>query len=133
MTFADLPKIFDQIFDKTFDEIFDQIFHKIFDKLFGEEDLTAKRQRITDDQEVVRALYRDMEQLQGRGNQGAKIDSYRSVIAELEAQLKHEEFWLNAQKPEVPNTLSEDGEFPFSTKVKNLLELSKLAFQTLDR
>ena len=103
---------------------------QIFDKLFGEEDLTAKRQRIKDDQQVVRALYRDMEQLQSRGNQGAKIDSYRSVIAELEAQLKHEEFWLNARKPEVPNTLSEDGEFPFSTKVKNLLELSKLAFQT---
>lgn len=103
---------------------------QIFDKLFGEEDLTAKRQRITDDQEVVRALYRDMEQLQHRGGNGAKIDSYRSVIAELEAQLKHEEFWLNASKPEVPNTLSDDGEFPFSTKVKNLLELSKLAFQT---
>ena len=103
---------------------------QIFDKLFGEEDLTAKRQRITDDQEVVRALYRDMEQLQRRGGSGAKIDSYRSVIAELEAQLKHEEFWLNTQKPEVPNTLSDDGEFPFSTKVNNLLELSKLAFQT---
>ena len=103
---------------------------QIFDKLFGEEDLSAKRQRITDDQEVVRALYRDMEQLQRRGGNRAKIDSYRSVIAELEAQLKHEEFWLNTRKPEVPNTLSDDGEFPFSTKVNNLLELSKLAFQT---
>ena len=103
---------------------------QIFDKLFGEEDLSAKRQRILDDQEVVRALYRDMEQLHRQGGQGAKIDSYRSVIAELEAQLMHEEFWLNTRKPEVNNSLSEDGEFPFSNKVKNLLELSKLAFQT---
>ena len=103
---------------------------QIFDKLFSEEDLSAKRQRIRDDQEVVRALYRDLEQLQRKGGNGAKVDSYRSVITELEAQLKHEEFWLNTRKPEMTNTLSEDGEFPFSTKVRNLLELSKLAFQT---
>ena len=52
------------------------------------------------------------------------------VIRELEAQLKHEEFWLKAKKPVVPNTLSDDTEFAFSTKVHNLLELAKLAFQT---
>ena len=103
---------------------------QIFDKLFGEEDLSAKRQRILDDQEIVRALHRDMQQLQRQAGRGAKLDSYRRVIAELKAQLKHEEFWLDTRKPEVPNTLSDDSEFPFSTKVKNLLELSKLAFQT---
>ena len=52
------------------------------------------------------------------------------MIAELEAKLEHEQFWLDTKKPQVPNTLSEDQEFAFSTKVRNLLELSKLAFQT---
>ena len=103
---------------------------KIFDKLFGEEDLQAKRQQILDDQQVVRSLYRDLKQLKRGGGNGAKIDSYRTVIAELEAKLEHEQFWLDTKKPQVPNTLSEDQEFAFSTKVSNLLELSKLAFQT---
>jgi hypothetical protein len=52
------------------------------------------------------------------------------VIRELEAKIKHEEFWLNTPKPVVTNTLSEDKEFEFSTKIKNLLELAKLAFRT---
>ncbi len=103
---------------------------QIFDKLFGEEDLTAKRRQIENDQHVVQCLYRDMEQLKQRGGDLSKIESYRNVIAELEAQLKHEEFWLKAKKPEVPDTLSTDQEFAFSTKIRNLFELSKLAFQT---
>lgn len=103
---------------------------QIFDKLFGEEDLTAKRQQILNDQHVVQCLYRDMEHLKQQGSHTAKIDSYRTVIAELEKQLKHEEFWLKTKKPEIPNTLVEDQEFAFSTKIRNLLELSKLAFQT---
>lgn len=103
---------------------------KIFDKLFGKEDLQAKRQQILDDQQVVRSLYRDLKQLKRSGGNGAKIDSYRTVIAELEAKLEHEKFWLDTKKPQVPNTLSEDQEYAFSTKVRNLLELSKLAFQT---
>jgi len=103
---------------------------KIFDKLFGKEDLQAKRQQILDDQQVVRSLYRDLKQLKRSGGNGAKIDSYRTVIAELEAKLEHEQFWLDTKKPQVPNTLSEDQEYAFSTKVRNLLELSKLAFQT---
>ena len=102
----------------------------IFDKLFGEEDLSAKKNQIKNDQHVVVCLYRDMKQLQKRGGNQEKIESYRTVIAELEAQLKHEEFWLKTKKPEVPNTLSTDQEFAFSTKIENLLELSKLAFQT---
>ncbi|MDC3254921.1 DUF1552 domain-containing protein [bacterium] len=102
----------------------------IFNKLFGEEDLAAKKRQIANDQNVVRCLYRDMEQLKTRGAGASKLDSYRTIIRELEAQLKHEEFWLNAKKPIVVNTLSDDSEFAFSTKIKNLLELSKLAFQT---
>ena len=103
---------------------------KIFQKLFGEEDLAAKRRQIENDQLIVKGLYRDMEQLRKSNGSSGKIDSYRAVIAKLEKQLQHEEFWLKAKKPEVPNSLSEDAEFPFSTKVRNLLELSKLALQT---
>ena len=103
---------------------------QIFDRLFGKDDLTAKRRQIENDQHVVQCLYRDMEQLKRQGGDASKIDSYRTVIAELEEQLKHEEFWLKTKKPEVPNTLSTDQEFAFSTKIGNLFELSKLAFQT---
>jgi len=103
---------------------------QIFERLFGEEDLSAKRQQIENDQQIVKSLYRDMEQIKKKGGDASKIESYRTVISELEAQLKHEEFWLKTKKPEVPNTLSDDQEFAFSTKVRNLFELSKLALQT---
>ncbi|MDB4438414.1 DUF1552 domain-containing protein [bacterium] len=103
---------------------------EIFEWLFGEEDLSAKRQLIENDQQIVQSLYRDMEQIKKKGGDASKIESYRTVISELEAQLKHEEFWLKTKKPEVPNTLSDDQEFAFSTKVRNLFELSKLALQT---
>ena len=103
---------------------------QIFERLFGEEDVSAKRQQIENDQQIVQSLYRDMEQIKKKGGDASKIESYRTVISELEAQLKHEEFWLKTKKPEVPNTLSDDQEFAFSTKVRNLFELSKLALQT---
>ena len=103
---------------------------QIFERLFGEENLSAKRQQIENDQQIVKSLYRDMEQIKKKGGDASKIESYRTVILELEAQLKHEEFWLKTKKPEVPNTLSDDQEFAFSTKVRNLFELSKLALQT---
>ncbi len=102
----------------------------IFDKLFGEEDLSAKKKQIQNDQLIVESLYRDLEQMKVQGGSAARSDSYRTVIAELEAQLQHEEFWLKAKKSEVVNTLSDDQEYAFSTKVRNLFELAKLAFQT---
>jgi hypothetical protein len=103
---------------------------QLFNKLFGEEDLAAKRQQILDDQRVVQCLYRDMEQLQVRASGAAKVESYRTVIAKLEQQLRHEAFWLERKKPQVNHTLRQDPQFAFSTKIQNLLELSKLAFQT---
>ena len=103
---------------------------QIFDKLCGEEDLSARRMQIENDQRVVQCLHRDMEQMLASGEDRSKIESYRQVIAEMEKHLKHDEFWLKAKKPEVPNTLRSDPEFEFSAKVSNLLELSKLAFQT---
>jgi hypothetical protein len=103
---------------------------QIFNKLFGKEDLTAKRNQILNDKRVIRSLYRDMDLLKKSSDTRSKIDSYRQVIFELEKQIQHEEFWLTARKPAVSNTLSKDQEFAFSTKVRNLLELSKLALQT---
>ena len=79
---------------------------------------------------MIHSLYRDMKQLKAGGGDVAKIESYRTVVAELEKQIKHEEFWLTTKKPNVPNTLSDDPEFAFSTKVSNLFELAKLAFRT---
>lgn len=106
----------------------------VFNKLFGEEDLTAKRRQIENDRYVIECLKRDMRQLEIRsvseGSDAFGIDSYRNVIVELAKQLEHEAFWLKAKKPEVPDTLSRDPEFAFSAKIRNMLELSKLAFQT---
>ena len=103
---------------------------QVFNRLFGEEDLSVKRRQIANDQHVVECLYQDMEQLRKKGGNGSKIDAYRTVIVELERQLKHEAFWLMTKKPVVPNTLSVDREHAFSTKIRNLFELSKLAFQS---
>jgi len=103
---------------------------QVFNKLFGEEDITAKRQQIANDQHVIKCLYRDMEQLKSRGGDTSKIDSYRNVIAQLEKHLEHEAFWLKTKKPVLSNPLITDSGFAFSAKIKNLLELSKLAFQT---
>ncbi|MGC6457860.1 MAG: DUF1552 domain-containing protein [Akkermansiaceae bacterium] len=103
---------------------------RIFDKLFGEEDLSIKRRQIEKDKQIVKSLHRDMDFLKSKGGDLSKIETYRLVISDLEKQLKHEEFWLKAKKPVIPDTLSTDQEFAFSTKVGNLFELSKLAFQT---
>lgn len=103
---------------------------KIFNKLFGKEDLEAKKKQIANDMSVIACLYRDLEALKAGNTNLGQLDSYRNVIRELEAKIKHEQFWLNASKPIVPNTLSEDKEFEFSTKIKNLLELAKLALRT---
>jgi hypothetical protein len=103
---------------------------KLFNKLFGKEDIAARKRQIQNDKNVLACLTRDMEQIKKSGKDVSKLNVYQSVITEMEAQLKHQAFWLSAKKPVVPNTLSDDQEFAFSTKVKNMLELAKLAFQT---
>lgn len=106
----------------------------VYNKLFGKEDLTAKRQQIETDQQVIACLQRDLQQLEREGAQAgeehSKIETYRNVIAELKQQLDHETFWLQTAKPEIPNQLRTDPEFAFSAQIQNMLELSKLAFQT---
>lgn len=103
---------------------------KIFEMLFEEEDLQAKKHQLKNDQNILDCLQRDMAQLRKKGSQPGKLDSYKAAIGELEAQLDHEKFWLNANKPKVPKSLSDDQEFVFSTKIRNLFELAKLAFRT---
>ena len=103
---------------------------KIFEMLFEEQDLQAKKHQLKNDQNILDCLQRDMAQLRKGGAQPGKLDSYKAAIRELEAQLDHEKFWLNASKPKVPKSLSDDQEFVFSTKIRNLFELAKLAFRT---
>ncbi len=103
---------------------------KIFEMLFKKEDLQSKKQQLQNDQSILDCLRRDLKQLQKKDSHNAKLASYRAVIAEMEAQLNHEKFWLNTEKPKVVKSLSDDQEFTFSTKIRNLFELAKLAFQT---
>ncbi len=103
---------------------------KIFDLLFKDEDLQATKQRLRNDQYILRNLQRDLAQLRQQGSDRGKLESYQKVIAELETQLEHEQFWLNTKKPKVAKSLGDNAEFPFSTKIHNLFELAKLAFQT---
>ena len=103
---------------------------KIFQMLFEKEDLKAKKQQLQNDQNILDCLRRDLAQLRKQGANAGKLESYQAVIAELETQLNHEKFWLNASKPKVSKSLSDDQEFVFSTKIRNLFELAKLAFRT---
>ena len=103
---------------------------KIFEMLFKEEDLKSKKQQLRNDQNILDCLRRDLLQLKRKNSNQSKLDHYNSVISELEVRLNHEKFWLETKKPKVENSLSEDNEFKFSNKIRNLFELSKLAFQT---
>ena len=103
---------------------------KIFQLLFEKQDLKAKKQQLQNDQNILDCLRRDLAQLRKQGANAGKLESYQAVIAELETQLNHEKFWLNTSKPKVPKSLSDDQEFVFSTKIRNLFELAKLAFRT---
>lgn len=103
---------------------------KVFNKLFGKEDLAAKTRQIFSDKNVLTCLRRDLQQMKSNDAKFGKLNVYKSVINEMEAQLNHDEFWLKAKKPVVPNSLSNDKEYAFSAKVKNMLALAKLAFQT---
>ncbi|MFN7734568.1 MAG: DUF1552 domain-containing protein [Pirellula sp.] len=102
---------------------------QIFDLLFGEDDIRAKQRQLANDTRVLECLRRDLAAMRSSGDDPAKLDMYRTVIRELEAQLEHEMYWLNAKKPVVERSLSSDREFEFSAKVHNMFELAKLAFR----
>jgi hypothetical protein len=103
---------------------------QIFEMLFGSEDLKAKQEQLANDTLVLDALKRDLDTLQTKPDEADKLETYTNVIRELELQVNREKFWLNTKKPLVANTLSNDKEFEFSAKIRNLLELTKLAFRT---
>lgn len=103
---------------------------KIYEMLFGAEDLQAKKQQLSTDTRILEALQRDLDRLREAANDSEKIETYTRVIRELDAQLQREIYWLNTQKPVVDKSLSTDKEFEFSTKIRNLFELTKLAFRT---
>ncbi len=103
---------------------------KIFEMLFEEEDFRSKKQQLENDQNILNCLRRDLQQLRNQGSDPGKLNNYKAVIEELETRLHHEKFWLEAKRPKVEKSLSEDKQFEFSTKVRNLFELAKLAFQT---
>lgn len=103
---------------------------KIFEMLFGAEDLQAKKQQLDNDARVLEALRRDLDTLRTTTNEPAKLETYTTVIRELNTQLEREKYWLNTKKPIVDKSLSNDKEFEFSTKIQNLFEIIKLAFRT---
>ena len=103
---------------------------RIFNMLFGEEDLNARKQQLKNDKNVLECLRRDLAHSRLSGANSSQLAVYQDVIRELDAQLEHEEFWLNAKKPKVDRTLKSDREFAFSSKIHNLFELAKLAFRT---
>ena len=103
---------------------------KIFNLLFGPEDLARKKQQIAGDRQIVESLKRDLAWLRQSNDTAESIAQYQVLIRELESQLQHEAFWLQTEKPKVPNSLSRDSQFKFSAKIQNLFELAKLAFRT---
>ena len=103
---------------------------KIFNLLFGPEDLARKKQQIAGDRQIVESLKRDLARLRQSNDTAESIAQYQVLIRELESQLQHEAFWLQTEKPKVPNSLSRDSQFKFSAKIQNLFELAKLAFRT---
>ena len=103
---------------------------KIFKLLFEKEDLQERKNQIESDQFVLDCLKRDLKHIKQTGQKSGQYQHFTTLISELEDQLKHDRFWLRAEKPKVKNSLSKDRRFAFSTKVQNLFELARLAFQT---
>jgi hypothetical protein len=104
----------------------------LFETLFGIVDKTAKRAALKRDQTIADTIHRDMRDLgrQASPEDAGKLDEYVSVLKELEQQIAHQSRWLNTDKPVVANPIIEDAEYPFEAKIRNLLKLATLAFQT---
>lgn len=103
---------------------------KVYDLLFRNEDASKKRKKLTRDELILDSLKNDLARLTRNGDSTSKISQYRQLVAELENRLNHERFWLETKKPVATETLSRDPRFAFSTKVRNLFELAKFAFQS---
>ncbi len=84
---------------------------KIFSLLFEPEDLRQKQQQIADDKRILASLRRDLARHRDSQDTSHTAETYRGLIRELEAQLRHDEFWLETSKPKVDNSLIIDLEF----------------------
>jgi len=104
----------------------------LFDMLFGMLDKSSKSARLQRDQSIADALHRDMQTLRRRASvdDAMKLDEYLTVLKEFERQISHKKNWLNADKPVVTNPITPDGQYPFETKIRNMLKLAALALQT---
>ena len=103
---------------------------EIFNQLFGTEDLSERRSRLQRDQSILTGLKEDLATLEYLGSPSSQVQQYRRLVDQLQAQVAHDQFWLDTEKPRVENGLSQDREYEFSTKIQNLFELAKLAFRT---
>ena len=103
---------------------------EIFNQLFGTEDLSERRSRLQRDQSILTGLKEDLATLEHLGRPSSQVQQYRRLVDQLQAQVAHDQFWLDTEKPRVENGLSQDREYEFSTKIQNLFELAKLAFRT---
>ena len=99
----------------------------LYKMLFGKEDLKEVATQLHNDQQIIKALEREASTL--KRDQTA-LKRYEKNLNQLKLRLERRKYWLNKPKPQVANTLSQDKTYPFSTRIKNLLDLSKEAFRT---
>ncbi|PHS17470.1 MAG: hypothetical protein COA78_03230 [Blastopirellula sp.] len=102
----------------------------VFNRLFGKEDQHAVELQLQKDQAIIECLRRDISFLKRQDADPSSLNAYLTNLDHLEAQFERQMYWLNKAKPQINHSLSKDTQFPFSTKLKNLLDLSRLAFQT---
>lgn len=104
----------------------------LFDMLFGVVDKSARKARLKRDQSIADTLHLDMQDLrrQASARDAGKLDEYLAVLNELEQQISHQDTWLKTDKPVVANPIVEDPQYPFEAKIRNMLKLAVLAFQT---
>jgi len=100
---------------------------KLYKMLFGKEDLKEVAAQLHNDQQIIKALEREASSLK---RDETALKRYQRNLNQLKLRLERRKYWLNKPKPQVANTLSQDKTYPFSTRIKNLLNLSKEAFRT---
>ncbi|MGY8748127.1 MAG: DUF1552 domain-containing protein [Pirellulales bacterium] len=104
----------------------------LFDMLFGVVNKSAKKRRLKRDQSISDTLHQDMLDLRRQANakDAGKLDEYLAVLNALEQQISHQDKWLKTDKPVVADPIVEDPRYPFEAKIRNMLKLAVLAFQT---
>lgn len=102
----------------------------LYNQLFGKEDSQEVRKQLQKDQLVINCLKQEVSMLRKQGASSGAAKRYERNLEQLEKQIDRQRYWISQQKPAIANTLNKDQKYPFSTRIKNLLQLSKQAFQT---